>query len=125
MDAELKARWIAALRSGDYAQGKGKLGRREFGAHEYCCLGVLCDLERERLAAADVHTWWSSGGVFHVDYGSNFLSDLVSRTLGLLPDFWKLHFGLFTRDGGTFDLATFNDNDFTFDQIADIIEWAF
>jgi hypothetical protein len=38
MDAELKARWVAALRSGEYEQG-----RRQLRAGDtYCCLGVLC-----------------------------------------------------------------------------------
>lgn len=40
MDAELKAKWVAALRSGEYEQTTGAL-RKEGG---YCCLGVLCDV---------------------------------------------------------------------------------
>ncbi len=41
MDADLKKRWIEALESGDYKQGKGALRSHR---DEYCCLGVLCDL---------------------------------------------------------------------------------
>jgi hypothetical protein len=37
---ELKARWVAALRSGKYEQGEEFL--RNNG--KYCCLGVLCEL---------------------------------------------------------------------------------
>jgi len=40
MDAELKEKWIEALRSGKYEQGRGFLRRKD----KYCCLGVLCDL---------------------------------------------------------------------------------
>ena len=42
MDQELKAKWVAALRSGEYKQGYGRL----FSPREksYCCLGVLCDV---------------------------------------------------------------------------------
>jgi len=40
MDAELKARWVAALRSGTYAQTQNVLRNHE----GFCCLGVLCDL---------------------------------------------------------------------------------
>ena len=40
MNAQIKAAWIAALRSGEYKQGQGRL---RFG-DEFCCLGVLCDL---------------------------------------------------------------------------------
>ena len=37
MDQELKARWVEALRSGRYKQGKNYL----FEDGRYCCLGVL------------------------------------------------------------------------------------
>lgn len=40
MNPEIKAAWVAALRSGDYKQGGTVLRRRD----RYCCLGVLCDL---------------------------------------------------------------------------------
>jgi hypothetical protein len=40
MNSEVKAKWIAALRSGEYQQGR--LALRINNA--YCCLGVLCDL---------------------------------------------------------------------------------
>lgn len=38
MDAQLKAKWIEALRSGEYEQGKHLF--EADGA--FCCLGVLC-----------------------------------------------------------------------------------
>ena len=41
MNSELKAKWVAALRSGRYKQGDGLLRSRN---DEYCCLGVLCDV---------------------------------------------------------------------------------
>jgi hypothetical protein len=40
MNPEVKARWVAALRSGEYQQTRGRLYRD--GA--MCCLGVLCDI---------------------------------------------------------------------------------
>ncbi|MGY3609896.1 MULTISPECIES: hypothetical protein [unclassified Bradyrhizobium] len=40
MDADLKKRWVEALRSGDYKQGRRVLRQDDM----YCCLGVLCDL---------------------------------------------------------------------------------
>ena len=44
MKAELKAKWVEALRSGEYEQGEGALKK----GNSYCCLGVLCSLaERE------------------------------------------------------------------------------
>lgn len=40
MDLQIRARWTAALRSGDYPQTAGHL-RDTVG---FCCMGVLCDL---------------------------------------------------------------------------------
>jgi hypothetical protein len=40
MDAELKAKWVKALRSGEYKQGTGYLHGSQ--TNTYCCLGVLC-----------------------------------------------------------------------------------
>lgn len=42
MRADIKARWIAALESGDYKQGRNFL--HNLTDNSYCCLGVLCDL---------------------------------------------------------------------------------
>lgn len=43
-DPELKSRWIAALRSGDYEQGQGALKTNDGADSQHCCLGVLCEL---------------------------------------------------------------------------------
>lgn len=42
MDQEVKARWVEALRSGKYKQGQGSLHNDE---DEFCCLGVLCEIQ--------------------------------------------------------------------------------
>jgi len=47
--AELKSRWVAALRSGRYQQGKRRLSiRHRNGRESNCCLGVLCRVARVR-----------------------------------------------------------------------------
>jgi hypothetical protein len=40
IDSDLKERWVAALRSGDYEQGKDTLK----SDNKFCCLGVLLDI---------------------------------------------------------------------------------
>lgn len=40
MNPEIKAKWVAALRSGEYKQGRDSLRKGD----GFCCLGVLCDL---------------------------------------------------------------------------------
>lgn len=55
---EVAKKWVAALRSGTYKQGRLKLRDRE---DNYCCLGVLCDLAvKEGVIPAPVLTFWSS-----------------------------------------------------------------
>lgn len=42
LNPEFKEKWIEALKSGKYKQGKGKLrSNKEY----YCCLGVACKIE--------------------------------------------------------------------------------
>lgn len=43
MDPAIKAKWVAALRSGEYKQELGQL-RSPAG---FCCLGVLCNLHAQ------------------------------------------------------------------------------
>ena len=40
MKKNIMKRWVSALRSGEFKQGKGALEAK--GKH--CCLGVLCEL---------------------------------------------------------------------------------
>jgi hypothetical protein len=42
MNPEVKAKWVAALRSGEYVQSDARV--LNDGAGSFCCLGVLCDL---------------------------------------------------------------------------------
>jgi len=39
-----KRKWVKALRSGKYDQGRGKLYRA--GENDYCCLGVACVVDK-------------------------------------------------------------------------------
>lgn len=45
MKAEIKAQWVAALKSGEYKQCQGTLTRVAYdGTESHCCLGVLTEL---------------------------------------------------------------------------------
>lgn len=41
MNADIKAKWLAALRSGEYQQGRYRIRTPD---SRYCCLGVLADV---------------------------------------------------------------------------------
>ena len=66
MNPEIRARWAAALRSGDYEQGRDNLRRGD----KFCCLGVLCDLaikdgepvSASEIAEADGGAYWGYDG---------------------------------------------------------------
>lgn len=47
MNPEIKAKWVAALRSGEYKQLQGALRSDNEAGSCFCCLGVLCDLYTE------------------------------------------------------------------------------
>ena len=45
MNKEIKAKWLEALRSGNYAKAEGSLKKQNYkGTLCYCCLGVLQEL---------------------------------------------------------------------------------
>jgi len=50
MNSELKTKWLAALRSGEYEQGTGQLMTRD---KKYCCLGVLAHVAGDLKIADD------------------------------------------------------------------------
>ncbi len=63
MNAELKQKWIAALRSGGWKQARGHL--RRLNVPEYCCLGVLCEVSGEGLVLSSISREWNATWQFH------------------------------------------------------------
>lgn len=105
--------WVAALRSGNYEQGKEKLCRNG----KYCCLGVLCELH----------------DCVKTDYGQGIIS--FNGCISVLPR--SLFMIVSIEQNGSFDpakldtvvpvnvctLTRLNDSyGWTFEQIADLIE---
>jgi hypothetical protein len=113
MQAELRNRWIAALRSGRYAQGKGYLRQDDMdGVARYCCLGVLCEV-------AGIE-WVTPGNVTtdDDDYGYMGATEWAPSFLGLpQPD--DVDSGKMTDQSL---LANMNDTNASFTEIADWIE---
>lgn len=97
MDADIKKRWVEALRSGKYKQGRTFLKKRD----EWCCIGVLCDL-------VDPTKWTEHGG-YVTDTFRFFPAEQFFISLGM------------TDDMGS-KLASMNDKGNNFPVIADYIE---
>jgi len=127
MDRDLRDRWCAALRSGNYKQGMTYLCQHDGDHKLYCCLGVLCDIQGVEFT--DV--------VEYDDYDdTEYLEDYLTCRLGeeTLSDEGE-EFGLTKRqhetcyrmnDGGNDTLTCLNlgieNKPYTFAEIADWIE---
>lgn len=124
MNPEIKARWVAALRSGKYQQGRRVLRNGD----SYCCLGVLCELALEDgivTATIDEHT--SVTRYHDVDRSHNEFSDEHDSThlLSLGVRDWAnlgLNPSVSSGGGRTHTLSGFNDEGTSFADIADMIE---
>lgn len=132
MNKEIKDRWTAALRSGDYTQGTGSLCLvRDGKASTYCCLGVLCELAvQDGAIPQPVLTLPSPSGTQFRKYGDSNTYDVQTA---LLPEAVVQWAGLDDQspnvrtDGGHESLTALNDmaevhGGLDFNGIADAIE---
>lgn len=127
MRADIKNRWILALRSNEYDQGTGRLRDANDG---YCCLGVLCDLaaqdgvgqwtdlnQRSYPEAQGIKPQWAftpyGGGV---EEEQETVLPLAVRRWAEIRDYNSSP----TVNGNP--LAWYNDNGLNFDAIAKLID---
>ena len=107
MKKEIKDKWVDALRSGDYVQGRGQLRNPK---NEFCCLGVLCNLhaiENPDFAATQINeTTYGGQGLV--------LPKIVEDWAGMPYD--HDHKEVVEMNDGT------NRHHCTFEEIADYIE---
>lgn len=108
MNKEIAKKWVKALRSGKYKQGKGFLRTTK---NEYCCLGVLCEIHR---TVHKKNKWVTKDGVKFYMQTEAALPKTVMKWANV-----KRQFGSLSSET---TLAALNDNGKTFNQIADIIE---
>ena len=119
MKKEIADKWVAALRSGKYSQGRHLLKQvAEEGTISYCCLGVLCELAIED--GLDV-----SQQFFNGDYSFESNSAMLSQKVMLWADMKTMSgmYSAFESDGNRrmYDLSGDNDEGMSFAEIADII----
>jgi hypothetical protein len=114
MNPKIKAKWVAALRSGEYKQGKVCLRQVDGG---FCCLGVLTDL----AVRVGVGAWKPPvDNAYFFDCDSGMLPEKVSEWAGFV--YPARMGGEVIIDGIVDMLAGHNDDGKTFAQIADAIE---
>lgn len=112
MNQRIKRKWLEALRSGEYVQGRDRLLTPSADGDSFCCLGVLCELHAQE-----------TGGVWT---GQTYM-----HNRGALPRPVALWAGLDARDPIVSDMKLSSHNDGTgllqhkpksFRRIADLIE---
>lgn len=150
MDPRIKQMWIAALRSGDYKQAKRRLRiEHSDGSASYCCLGVLCELYRQETGEGE----WLDDLVNlpaqdAADNDESYIAhDIISNNTNALAS-PRFHDGAKDKDGEVVptavrewaalsqsdptyggpnsndsSLADRNDEGYSFEQIADIIDY--
>lgn len=137
MNADVKTKWLAALRSGEYQQIDGSLHKDQQG---FCCLGVLCDLYHKETGrgAWETDTQLCEGErrtyTFKENQDSNtsFLITTVQNwafdpNSTILTGAGALKDGIKGEQGQLTTLAEINDapDKFDFNRIADIIKQSF
>jgi len=101
MNKDIKKKWVDALRSGEYKQGKGQLRLYDVS---FCCLGVLCNLAmKEGLAK------WENNSFLDQEFG---LPEEVTNWAGLKEGDFQI----------CDNLAGMNDKGIGFEEIADVAE---
>jgi len=115
MDAELKTEWIKRLTSGEYEQGQERLRNvdvddqgQETGPATFCCLGVLCDLLKDKgLGEWDADHFSQDKTVFTSEYEfydlEGELNGPVLRYVGMTNNDQQRLIGMNDNDGYTFD----------------------
>lgn len=124
MDPEVKARWIEALRSGKYKQGKGALRTGECN----CCLGVLAEING---VPSDVQEETDDGPIYSYSFPRDIDDPIDAYRDNSSPIYRDIHqtppgycgINRWARN----DLMNMNDgaagqSKHSFEQIADFIE---
>jgi regulator of RNase E activity RraB len=118
MNADVKKKWVAALRSGEYTQGRDCLYNADNG--KFCCLGVLCDIAvNENVIDCDGTMDDEFIGVLYTfDAEAYELPYQVQEWAGLESSNPCV---VYNKD--ILSIATLNDDKrHTFNELADIIE---
>jgi hypothetical protein len=115
VNPEVKTKWLAALRSGEFEQGAVRLKTEvRDGTSKFCCLGVLCELHDKEHGCEQSYESISGELPDHVrdwaglSENNPYMNQPVSFAY---PKEWRTH------------ISVLNDiKQFSFNQLADLIE---
>jgi hypothetical protein len=112
MKPEIKQLWVEALKGGKYKQAKGRL---HMGRGGFCCLGVLCDVYRQKTGNGE---WVKRNGDYYFESECNVLPTAVCEWAGLSREIVNPIIGPELKDAA----AALNDCGMSFTGIADLIQ---
>ena len=123
-------KWVKALRSGKYKQGRGVLKHNRENKTFHCCLGVLCEIYNDQMRQNKKKTLSIEiqNGIYHFNKNPADLPTIVKKWAGL-----ETSTADFTENMGRTTLATASlkyislaeindDHGYSFKKIANIIE---
>lgn len=121
MKKKIADKWVEALRSGKYQQGRFRLN--EDG--NFCCLGVLCEIAvEEGIAKKFISTDRKGTRIYGYSSGDDGFPEYTAPDSEIMK--WsglKTNSGSVMTSDGAMSLVSLNDNrGYSFSQIADFIE---
>ena len=120
MNQDIKKLWVAALRSGEYKQGKCSLISNN--KKQFCCLGVLCDLHSKEFPENKWTPYDNDSFIKRLRYMDSMYA-LPIEVIEWTESRLDLNTVSLTIDGTYSPLTVHNDSNFkSFDKIADAIE---
>jgi len=124
MNSEVKAKWLQALRSGEYRQTRCMLRSCN---DAFCCLGVLCDIYTDEVEGCWEYDGYDSDGYTMINHNKDQHSKIdlpacVIEWAGLEDANPQVHLKINDDNFAFVTLAELNDEGKTFNEIADLIE---
>jgi len=124
MNSEVKAKWLEALRGGEYKQTRYTLRSCSGG---FCCLGVLSDLYRKEVGGSwewnyDDDSVYSIVNQDRDDFATVELPNCVKGWADLEERNPRVHVAVGDSDFVPTTLAELNDEGKGFEYIADVID---
>jgi hypothetical protein len=120
---EIKTRWVDALRSGKYKQGRGQL-HHTLNENTFCCLGILCD-----VVFPDLNMSWDAGHENYIPGSLSMPTREINSYCFVDNEFGDAHYEIVVPLYESVGLAHINDNlqsdGYDFNKIADLIEEQF
>lgn len=110
LDETFKAEWIAALESGEYTQGHGRLWDQHYGDKRMCCLGVAGDLLVNKGKAE-----WEGGLLVDTGVSGTDIDNGEHQSMGYLLQGLRELIGLSEYD--EHKLAVLNDDSDSFEPV--------